>query len=126
MARNWNFGELTIPQLRETLEDIKIQMFALGERKVEDLPNKIRKARGILDSLNGRMSGADIDQARLELETLLGVENNHLKVRSKVHCLRNGDQNTSYFHHHASHHHRRHTIHSIKNVHGSQLQNFKR
>ncbi|KAK4397093.1 putative mitochondrial protein [Sesamum angolense] len=61
------------------------------------------------------------NRIRGELEHLLAREEVFWKQRGKIHWLREGDRNTSFFHNHASIRRRTNSIHRIQNAEGRWL-----
>lgn len=90
------------------------------------MPKRSKQSRQKLDKMNGYMNRVDeMGVVSVELEKLLGLENDYWKVRSKSHWLREGDRNTSYFYHHASHRRCRNTINWLKDSHGNTVTGFR-
>ncbi|KAL0298977.1 UNVERIFIED_CONTAM: putative mitochondrial protein [Sesamum radiatum] len=127
VRRGWN-GDLNCsrPSLMDRQRSCAAQLQAWSTQNDHcSIRNKIQTFEKVLLQIrrNPITAANKIEENRIrgELELLLALEEVFWKQRGKIHWLREGDLNTSFYHNHANIRRRTNSIHRIQNAEGRWL-----
>ncbi|XP_074328260.1 uncharacterized protein LOC141666166 [Apium graveolens] len=114
--------------IMEKIEYVCLKLEEWGGGKVKEMNNKIKNCRWVMRKFRSRRDSVGVqkyNEARIEFLKLLKRQEIYWKQRSKQFWLREGDQNTRFFHNFTTGRKKNNQLTRLKDKHGEWIDNVQ-